>query len=110
MRMSEVVLEERGCDAMKVLESDSPPKPHSPARTHEHNATHTQHQERAHNECVKEQSCLDLSNQTQVSGTGTDQSHARQKLDLCVSLMWCRLSFVPFYIDETAGSGCVMNQ
>uniref|UniRef100_W5UL42 R3H domain-containing protein 2 n=1 Tax=Ictalurus punctatus TaxID=7998 RepID=W5UL42_ICTPU len=58
MRMSEVALEERGCDAMKVLESDGPPK-------HEHNATHTQHQEHTHNECVKEQSCSDLSNQTQ---------------------------------------------
>lgn len=64
MRMSEVALEERACDTMKVLESDDPPKPHSPA----HDATHTQHQEHTHNECVKEQSCSDLSNQIQVSG------------------------------------------
>lgn len=71
MRMSEVVLEERGCDAMKVLESDGLPKPHSPAHAHEHNATHTQHQEHSHNECVKEQSCSDLSNQTQVSERST---------------------------------------
>lgn len=65
MRMSEVALEERSCDAMKVLESDGPPIPHSPA--HEHNATHTQHQEHTHNTCVQEQSCTNLSNQTQVS-------------------------------------------
>lgn len=92
MRMSEVVLEERGCDAMKVLESDGPPKPHSPAHTHEHNATHTQHQERAHNECVKEQSCLDLSNQTQVSGTGTDQSRSAKTRPVFVA------DVVPFIV------------
>ncbi|KAK3509867.1 hypothetical protein QTP70_018486 [Hemibagrus guttatus] len=65
MRMSEVALEERGCDAMKVLESDGPPEPHSPAHAHEHNAAHTQHQEHTQNKCVHEQSCKDLSNQTQ---------------------------------------------
>ncbi|XP_060714965.1 R3H domain-containing protein 1 isoform X7 [Tachysurus vachellii] len=61
MRMSEVALD----DTMKVLESDVPPEPHSPAHAHEHNATHTQHQEHTQNKCVQEQSCADLSNQTQ---------------------------------------------
>lgn len=67
MRMSEGALEERPCDAMKVLESDGLPKPRSPAHTHDHTSTHTQHQEHTHSEGVKEQSCSDLSNQTQVS-------------------------------------------
>ncbi|KAM9493229.1 R3H domain-containing protein 1 isoform 6-T9 [Clarias gariepinus] len=65
MRMSEGALEERPCDAMKVLESDGLPKPRSPAHTHDHTSTHTQHQEHTHSEGVKEQSCSDLSNQTQ---------------------------------------------
>ncbi|XP_060767733.1 R3H domain-containing protein 1 isoform X2 [Neoarius graeffei] len=98
MRMSEVVLEERGCDAMKVLESDGPPKPHSPAHTHEHNATHTQHQERAHNECVKEQSCLDLSNQTQPSTTAGQpmrRSKSNAKVKLVRSLAVCEESSPP---------------
>ena len=73
MRMTEAVFAERSCDRMKVFESDSPhpdapPKPLSPQHAHENNATHTQHDEHAPNECVQEQSCSDVNNQTQVSG------------------------------------------
>ncbi|XP_047007627.1 R3H domain-containing protein 1 isoform X5 [Ictalurus punctatus] len=91
MRMSEVALEERGCDAMKVLESDGPPK-------HEHNATHTQHQEHTHNECVKEQSCSDLSNQTQPStaaGQPMRRSKSNAKVKLVRSLAVCEESSPP---------------
>ncbi|XP_053473363.1 R3H domain-containing protein 1 isoform X4 [Ictalurus furcatus] len=91
MRMSEVALEERGCDAMKVLESDGPPK-------HEHNATHTQHQEHTHNECVKEQSCSDLSNQTQPSTTAGQpmrRSKSNAKVKLVRSLAVCEESSPP---------------
>ncbi|XP_026803583.1 R3H domain-containing protein 2 isoform X9 [Pangasianodon hypophthalmus] len=98
MRMSEVALEERGCDAMKVLESDGPPKPHSPAHAHEHNATHTQHQEHTHNECVKEQSCSDLSNQTQPSSTAGQpmrRSKSNAKVKLVRSLAVCEESSPP---------------
>ncbi|KAF4093283.1 hypothetical protein AMELA_G00000480 [Ameiurus melas] len=91
MRMSEVALEERSCDAMKVLESDGPPK-------HEHNATHTQHQEHTHNECVKEQSCSDLSNQTQPSTTAGQpmrRSKSNAKVKLVRSLAVCEESSPP---------------
>ncbi|XP_058237532.1 R3H domain-containing protein 1 isoform X2 [Hemibagrus wyckioides] len=98
MRMSEVALEERGCDAMKVLESDGPPELHSPAHAHEHNATHTQHQEHTPNKCVQEQSCTDLSNQTQPSTTAGQpmrRSKSNAKVKLVRSLAVCEESSPP---------------
>ncbi|KAM9493225.1 R3H domain-containing protein 1 isoform 2-T5 [Clarias gariepinus] len=95
MRMSEGALEERPCDAMKVLESDGLPKPRSPAHTHDHTSTHTQHQEHTHSEGVKEQSCSDLSNQTQPSTTAGQpmrRSKSNAKVKLVRSLAVCEES------------------
>ncbi|XP_060714962.1 R3H domain-containing protein 1 isoform X4 [Tachysurus vachellii] len=94
MRMSEVALD----DTMKVLESDVPPEPHSPAHAHEHNATHTQHQEHTQNKCVQEQSCADLSNQTQPSTTAGQpmrRSKSNAKVKLVRSLAVCEESSPP---------------
>ncbi|KAI5629885.1 R3H domain-containing protein 1 isoform X2, partial [Silurus asotus] len=98
MRMSEVALEERRCDAMKVLESDAPPALRSPAHAHQHqhNATHTLHQE-------QEQSCPDLSNQTQPSTTAGQpmrRSKSNAKVKLVRSLAVCEESSPPPTISE----------
>ncbi|XP_062845607.1 R3H domain-containing protein 1-like isoform X2 [Trichomycterus rosablanca] len=86
MRMSEAVLEERACDAMKVLENHGAPEPHGPPHTREHDATHPQHQEHSRIESVKEQSCSDIANQTRPSSTA-GQPMRRSKSDGRVKLV-----------------------
>ncbi|KAI4876274.1 hypothetical protein NFI96_021871, partial [Prochilodus magdalenae] len=103
MRMTEAAFAERSCDRMKVFESDSPhpdapPKPLSPQHAHENNATHTQHDEHAPNECVQEQSCSDVNNQTQPphsSGQLMRRSKSNAKVKLVRSLAVCEESSPP---------------